>query len=99
MHGFHWFDTLLKDIRFGARMLRRSPGFTAVAILSLALGIGANTAIFSVMDALLLKMLPVKNPEQLVRTRGQLSYPAFQKISSHNDVFSGMFVDSYVYQD
>jgi predicted permease len=98
MIHFGGLDVPLKDLRYALRIFARSPGFTAVAILSLALGIGANTAIFSVMDALLLKMLPVKNPEQLVRTRGQLSYPAFQKISSHNDVFSGMFVDSYVYQ-
>jgi hypothetical protein len=73
MHGFHWFDTLLNDIRFGARMLRRSPGFTAVALLSLALGIGANTALFSVMDALLLRMLPVKDPRQLVQIHSQIS--------------------------
>src|ERR1022692_306098 len=62
-----------------------------VALLSLALGIGANTAIFSVMDALLLKMIPVKNPEQMVRGRSQLSFPAFQKIRDRNQVFDGMF--------
>jgi hypothetical protein len=58
-------ETLWQDLRYGLQMLGRNPGFTAVAVLSLALGIGANTAIFSLMDAALFKMLPVKNPEQL----------------------------------
>src|SRR6185436_8723956 len=59
-------ETFLRDLRYGFRMLRRSPGMTAVAILSLALGIGANTALFSVVDAVLLKTMPVQAPEQLV---------------------------------
>src|SRR5712671_2581740 len=58
--------TLTQDLRFAFRILRRSPAFTAVAILSLGLGIGANTAIFTVMDALLLRNLPVNEPKQLV---------------------------------
>ncbi|HEY8413735.1 MAG TPA: ABC transporter permease [Pyrinomonadaceae bacterium] len=61
-----WIETTLRDLAYGFRMLRRSPGVTAVAILSLGLGIGANTALFSVVDAVLLKTLPVENPEQLV---------------------------------
>src|SRR5262247_1589587 len=61
----HLIETIWQDLRYGLQMLRRNPGFTAVAVLSLALGIGANTAIFSLMDAALFKMLPVKNPEQL----------------------------------
>src|SRR5215213_10811995 len=58
--------TLVQDLRYGFRMLLKQKGLTAVALLSLALGIGANTALFSIMDAMLLKMLPVKEPERLV---------------------------------
>ena len=61
-----WIETFFRDLRYGLRMLRRSPVMTAVAILSLALGIGANTALFSVVDAVLLKTLPVEQPEQLL---------------------------------
>src|SRR5437879_1487457 len=59
-------EGMLKDLRYGLRLLAKNPGFTAVAVLSLALGIGANTAIFTLIDAILLRTLPVKNPQELV---------------------------------
>jgi predicted permease len=83
------------DLRYAIRALRSSPGFTGVAILSLALGIGANTAIFSLIDSLLLKPPPVSHPEQLLQvTRGKEDYytnPIWEQIRDRQDVFSGVF--------
>jgi predicted permease len=67
MRRVNYIENLIQDVRYGLRMLARSPGFTAVAVVTLALGIGANTAIFTLVDAVMLKSLPVANPEQLYR--------------------------------
>ena len=93
-------DTLLQDIRFGARMLFKSPGFTAVAIISLALGIGANTTVFSVINAVLLKALPYSEPQSIVlvwgedkaagSSRGQMSATDVADYRARNHVFEEM---------
>jgi predicted permease len=94
---------LWQDLRYALRTLRRAPLFTSIALLSLALGIGANTAIFSLIQQLILQPLPVKHPEQLVMLAGRgrhyggnngrdkLSYPMYQDLRDRNQVFSGMF--------
>ncbi len=97
--------TLMQDLRFALRMLRKNPAFTTVAVLTLALGIGANTAIFSLVNAVMLKMLPVRDPGQLVvlgdptdvhsRHLGDpqvatFSYPLYRDLSQNTSVFTGI---------
>jgi hypothetical protein len=67
--GWDWLETFLQDAGYGLRSMLRTPAITVVALTSLALGIGANTAIFSFLDAMMLRSLPVRDPQQLVKTR------------------------------
>ena len=93
-------NTLIKDISYAIRGFLRQPGFTAVVVVTLALGIGVNTAIFSVTDKLLIRSLPVKNPDRLVLLNSvsvspyfvgnAFSYPAFTDYRDQNEVFSGL---------
>jgi putative ABC transport system permease protein len=95
-----WWDQLCQDVRLGLRLLRKNPGFTAVALLTLALGIGANTAIFSVVNAVLFRPLPFKDSGQLADlwrvnpsegvVQDQMSYPDFLDLRSRNNGFEAM---------
>jgi len=96
-------DSAWRHLKYSLRTLGRAPGFTAIAILTLALGIGANTAIFTLLDQILLRLLPVKNPSELVllTMRGRhygsnwggnaISHPMFRDFAAHSDVFTDMF--------
>ena len=98
-----WLDRLAQDVRHGVRTLAKSPAFSLVAIATLALGIGANTAIFSLLDQVVLRLLPVSGPERLVIVRetgnhygnsygpNTISWPMFEDLRDNNQVFSGMF--------
>jgi predicted permease len=97
-----WLDSLLQDVRYGARTLRKNPGFTLIVVLTLALGIGANTAIFSLIDAILLKTLSVSHPESLVVLAsyskhgrvGDFGYPDYLILRDGNRAFSGVLAAS-----
>ncbi len=100
--GLEWLESFLQDVVYGLRSLLRSPALTAVALLSLAVGIGANTAIFSFLDAILLRDLPVQQPSQLVvlgdgidsgisdgwADANLYSYPFYRDLQKNNSVFS-----------
>jgi len=94
-------ETCWQDLRYAVRILRKTPVITAIALLSLALGIGANTAIFSLIDAVMLRMLPVQNPEQLALIkfrspasadlRQSATNPIWEQVRDHQDAFSDVF--------
>ncbi len=98
-----WLDRLVQDIQYGIRTLAKNPAFTLVAMATLALGIGANTAMFSLLDQVVLRLLPVSHPEQIVIVRetgnhygnsygaNTISWPMFEDLRDNNQVFSGMF--------
>src|ERR1022692_3835452 len=95
--GVPWIEILAKDVSYGLRGLCRNPALTLAAVLSLALGIGANTAIFSFINTLMLRMLPVEKPEQLLnlyRTggwgKGFASYPLYLEFRKHTDLFTAV---------
>ena len=100
--GWNWLESLLQDVVYGVRSMLRSPALVVVALLSLALGIGANTAIFSLLDAVMLRSLPVNQPSQLVllgtgnddgisdgfAITELYSYPFYRQMQKNNAVFS-----------
>src|ERR1041384_8195347 len=92
-----WIENRGAEIKYATRMIRKTPGTTAIAVMSLALGIGANTAIFSIVDAMLLKRLPVKSPQELylvaansARPQTSWYYPDYAAFRDHNTSFSGL---------
>src|ERR1700735_1894916 len=101
MWAWRWLGDLFQDVRYGLRLLGKNPGFTAVCILTLALGIGANTAIFSLVDTVMLKMLPVQKPEQLMvvgsispgdsAPNSYFTNPLWEQVRDHQDAFAGVF--------
>jgi putative ABC transport system permease protein len=96
--GWAWFDSLVQDVRYGLRTLASHPGFTLTAVLSLALGIGANTAIFTILNAVMLRSLPVEDPQRLAEVRSDknsyFTNPIWEHIRDHQQMFSGMLAYS-----
>jgi hypothetical protein len=103
MWRWTWLEPFWQDLRYSLRTFRKTPGFTATIVLSLALGIGANTAIFSLLNALVLRQLPVTEPQQLVQFtytfpetgpnnwNSWLGYPQFVRFRAHTKTLSGVF--------
>src|SRR5258708_8857622 len=106
MNSLGFAGTIWQDLRYGARLLRLNPVFTLVATLSLALGIGANTAIFQLLDAVRLRTLPVKNPQELAEVKiadrnwasggfssrhPEITNPQWELIRNHQQALSGVF--------
>src|SRR5277367_3974202 len=107
MNALELLEGIWQDFRYGGRLLRMNPGFFAVATVSLALGIGANTAIFEILNAVRLRMLPLAHPEQLAELqiadnehccsgnfsarRSNFTYPQWEQIRDHQQAFSGIF--------
>jgi hypothetical protein len=107
MQSYRWEDAMIQDLRFGIRLLLKNKSFTAVAVLSLALGIGANTSIFQLIDAVRLRTLPVKAPQELVEVRledrkgsrggftpstyPRVTNPIWEQIRERQEAFSGVF--------
>src|SRR5262247_2802152 len=102
----NYIENMLQDLQYAGRVLRRSPGFTSVAIISLTLGIGANTAIFQLLNAVRLRSLPVANPQELAEVRiaggnggygvqrginSELTNPLWERIRANQQAFSGIF--------
>ncbi|MGD0666772.1 MAG: ABC transporter permease [Bryobacteraceae bacterium] len=93
--GWTWLGALRQDLRYGMRTLAANPGFTLTAVLSLALGIGANTAIFSIVNAVMLRSLPVEDPQALVQVKlgdgpdDELNTPIWEQVRDHQQAFSG----------
>ena len=95
MNSIGFVETIWQDLRYAVRVLRKTPAFTIVVLLSLAVGIGANTAVFSVVNAVLLRSLPYPEPAQLVRvaqqfTLGEVSIPEYEVWKEHSSAFSSM---------
>jgi predicted permease len=93
-HRLNWFDELARNIKFSVRLMRKSPVFSIAAILSLALGIGVNTLVFSVLNSLLLRPLPIREPKQVVfletESGPSYSFPDYKEFRDRNSTFSGM---------
>jgi predicted permease len=103
--GVSFVEHIGQDVRYAMRMFGRTPGFTVVVVMTLALGIGANTAVFSLINAVLLKMLPVRDPEQLVKLskvqpvngpNDYFSYPEVERFQRETQTFSGLFAFAYL---